>query len=312
MIKTIALAASFLLMTQSSLSHPQHNWKQDKAAYQSVKPLKNLPRKSEKFVLQFENLHTTADMLKDTLHEISVKIKERKSTAGRDAIREYLRAEYTKIGFQTSLQNYGSGTNFIAEKVGSDPSKVLIISSHIDSVGNAGANDDGIGTAAALAVARALSTTHLTYSLRILGFDQEEIGLVGAKKYVASITQTGKVLGDIELEMMGFNGKKDGKFHVIDCDKQNSTFLTQAILKSIAELSLPISINKACTDRSDHAAFWKAKIPAVVISENFFGGDSDPCYHASCDILDQRIDFQYAARITDAVTLSVKKILKAE
>jgi Zn-dependent M28 family amino/carboxypeptidase len=203
-----------------------------------------------------------------------------------------------------------SGENFVAEKSGADTTRVLIVSAHLDSVGNAGANDDATGVIASLAVAKALSKQPLAYNLRILGFDEEEIGLVGSSRYVASLNPAQKLLSVIHMEMMGTNSRKDGAFHVIDCDRADSMPTTKRILEAVATLNLPLKRTSACTTRSDHGAFWKAGLPAIVISENFFGGDGDPCYHRACDIADARIQYDYIANITKAVTLAVSEMLK--
>jgi Zn-dependent M28 family amino/carboxypeptidase len=66
--------------------------------------------------------------------------------------------EYEKLGFKVIYQPFGKGANFIAEKFGmTRPDKVLILSSHIDSVGNKGANDNGTGTIGLLTVSKVLS-----------------------------------------------------------------------------------------------------------------------------------------------------------
>ncbi|MFL5784944.1 MAG: M28 family peptidase, partial [Bacteriovoracaceae bacterium] len=87
----------------------------------------------------------------------------------------------------------------------------------------------------------------------------------------------------------------------------NSLFLSQSMKESISELNLALTISKACTDRSDHASFWKNKIPAIVISENFFGGDGDPCYHAKCDVMDDRLDYDYMGKILEALLRTIEK-----
>lgn len=328
----------FVFSTINAFAHEGHNWLNDKKAYQSVAPL-SIPEAAS--LKKYGDINISTDFLKTKLSELSgatsvkignetVTISERKSATNRILARKYLIQEYDKLGFATGLAPYGSnksvGTtwggsknkylnatkaNFIAEKTGQDPSKVLIISSHMDSVGNAGANDDGTGTISALAVAKALSDLNFTYTLRVLAFDQEELGLLGSKAYVNSLSdvERTKIMGVINLEMMGTNSRKDGVFHVIDCDKENSKFLTNEITTAIQTYSIDLSPNTACTDRSDHASFWKKKIPAVVLSENFFGGDSDNCYHRSCDILDDRLDFNYMGKITQAVAVSVRELL---
>lgn len=249
-----------------------------------------------------------------------VSILERKSTKGLDAAREFLKQEYEKLGFKVSFAPFASGVNFIAEKSGTKtPEKVLILSSHIDTVGNAGANDDGSGTIGLLTVAKELAKNNYGSSIRILGFDREEVGLKGSDAYVATIADKTNIIGDIQFEMMGHNSKKDGAFHVIDCNSgifggnrpvENSLFLSQGMKNSITELGLDLLTVKACTDRSDHASFWKNKIPAIVISENFFGGDGDPCYHAKCDVLDERMDFDYMGKILEATLATSEKLIR--
>ncbi len=242
-------------------------------------------------------------------------ITERKSNQKLDLARSFLKEEYEKLGFTVSLHPFGSGTNIIAEKMGTlNPEKVLILSSHIDSVGNKGANDDGSGTIGLLAVAKNLAKKNLPITIRILGFDREEVGLKGSDAYVATITDKKNIIGNINFEMMGHNGRKDGAFHVIDCNSsifggnrpiENSLFLSEAMRASIAKKNLDLTITKACTDRSDHASFWRHKIPAIVISENFFGGDGDPCYHARCDVVDERLDYEYMGKILTALQASI-------
>ncbi len=85
--------------------------------------------------------------------------------------------------------------------------------------------------------------------------------------------------------------------------------MTKAMQESIAKLGLNLTVVKACTDRSDHASFWKKGLPAVVISENFFGGDADPCYHASCDKMDARLNYAYMGAILEATLASTETIL---
>jgi len=177
-------------------------------------------------------------------------------------------------------------------------------------MGNAGANDDGSGVISMLAIAKELKDKKFKSTLRFVGFSGEEIGLVGSSKYVSEIKNKKEIIGNIQLEMMATNSRKDGAFHIIDCDKNNSVFMSKHIMSSIENLNIDLKKVPACTSRSDHGSFWKAGLPAIVISENFFGGDGDPCYHKSCDVLDDRIDFDYMAKITSSVASAVEAILR--
>lgn len=319
-MKTFLLLA---LSTTLALAHDDHDWRQDYRAYLGVSyEVPYRVNQVEKSLPQEFASSLDMNFFKDNLAKLSgekavlikgeeVFIKERKSTASLDAARELLKSEYEKLGFTVSFQPFGGGVNFIAEKLGTvSPQKVLVLSSHIDSVGNKGANDNGTGTIGLLTVARVLATKSFSSTIRILGFDREEIGLVGSDAYVATIPDTETIIGNINFEMMGVNSRRDGAFHVIDCDKKNSLFLSEAIKTSITGLNLPLSVVKTCTDRSDHASFWRKKLPAVVISENFFGGDADPCYHAKCDVMDDRLNYDYMRNILDAVLAATETLVR--
>lgn len=242
------------------------------------------------------------------------RIKERGSKEGRESARAWLAQEYKALGYTVSEQNYGRGANFVAEKSGTDASKVLLVTAHLDSMRNAGADDDGAGIISGLAVAKALQGAQLGMSLRFVGFDEEEIGLVGSRAYVKHLDQAGQlknIVGVLNLEMTAYDGDGDGEFHVIDCDENTSAQLTDAVMTAVRRENIPLTRVEACTDRSDHASFWDKNVPAIVVSENFFGGDSNPCYHASCDKVN-KLHFDYMTNIASAMGQAVADIVQAK
>ena len=306
-MKNLILAT--LLLTSSAFAHEEHDWRQDYSAYLSVRY--ELPMSYQKTASpRFFTKRVDMKFFKEKLTTLS-STSDRRTTENLDVARQFLKAEYERLGFTVRFEPFGGGSNFVAEKLGTtQPQKVLILSPHIDSVRCKGANDNGTGTIGLLAVAQELSKQNYSYTVRILGFDKEEIGLVGSDAYVASLKTKTDVIGNIIFEMMGVNSRQDGSFHVIDCDKASSVVISSKIRNSIANLGLPLTIVKACTDRSDHASFWRHNLPAVVISENFFGGDADPCYHAKCDIVDDRLDYNYMGNILEAVLDASEQFLR--
>ncbi|MGE0615530.1 MAG: M28 family metallopeptidase [Bacteriovoracia bacterium] len=302
--------------------HSHRDWKADRDAYRTIsidrrvyaKPgtldlaptlLSAIQIDAEDFRVKLEELTGARDT---TVGDQTVRIAERSTAAGRELARKWLMQEYEKLGFKAELHVFAKGANVVAERKGTS-GKVLIVSSHMDSVGNAGADDDGSGTIAALLIAQALKDLELKHTLRFVAFDLEETGLVGSRNYVADLKEPAQVVGAVHMEMMAYNSRRDGKFHLIDCDRGESVFLTKAIMESIQGRELPLTRVKACTDRSDHASFWNAKIPAVVLSENFFGGDGDVCYHRKCDVVDGRLDLKYASLIATGVATAVSQLV---
>lgn len=294
------------------------NWSKDQEAYRSARWVGR-----PEFVandIDYPKIAIDPAQLKIWLEELSgmkevtvggkkVKIRERSSEGNRELARQYLANRFESWGYRVVSQKYRSGENFVAELQGKNPEKVLILSAHLDSVGNAGANDDGTGIVALMAIAEKLAKKDFEISLRFVGFDQEERGLIGSRAYVQSLDKKIEVVGDIQMEMMGTNSRKDGAFHVIDCKKGESPKITEHIMNAVTQLKLPLNRVEACTTRSDHKHFWDKGIPAVVLSENFFGRDADKCYHRSCDIVDGRLNFEYMANIVRAVGSATQVLL---
>jgi len=255
-------------------------------------------------VLQ-QRVSQLAGILPVTVNGESKTITERGSLANKTIARAFLKEQLTAAGFVVSEHNYGSGKNLIAERTGSDPSKFLILSAHLDSVHNAGADDDGTGIVSAWSIAEYLASQNLKHTVRFVAFDEEEFGLIGSEKYAASLANKGGFsgfLGDLNMEMTGYDSNQDGAIHIIDCNEGTSKLLTTAVEASIRQQNLALKKIDACTNRSDHASFWQYDQPAIVVSQNFFGrpADANPCYHKSCDKPDI-LNFAYMAKITAAL-----------
>ncbi len=243
----------------------------------------------------------------------TVTIRERGSKGGKDLARTFLRQELTALGYEVSEHVYSGGTNFIARRAAADSAQFAIVSAHLDSVNNAGADDDGTGMITVLGIAKALKDMPLKVGVEIVGFDQEELGLLGSKAYAAHLSQTNRLndlIGVFNVEMTGFDGDKDGALHIIDCNENTSAELTARVEAVLTATEMDLKKVDACTNRSDHASFWRYDRPAIVVSQNFFGGDSNPCYHASCDTI-AKLDFGYMTRITTVLAEAVASAVVA-
>lgn len=266
-----------------------------------------------------EKLSQLTGALPAQIDGMAVTIPERNSAANRARARQFLKAEYEALGFTVAEHTYATGVNLVASRAGAD-AKFLIVSAHYDSIRDtvAGADDDGSGTIAGLATARALQNCKLDHGLRIVAFDEEEDGLLGSKAYVSSLQSSGdltNLIGDLQLEMLGYHTKQDGGFLLVDCrssegDRPESQFLNDAVLAAIARGNLALEPHDSCTGSSDHSPFWTASKPAIVFSQEFFfsGADSTPCYHKDCDKIDQ-INFDYYTKLTSlAVSVTAEQV----
>jgi Zn-dependent M28 family amino/carboxypeptidase len=206
--------------------------------------------------------------------------------------------------------------NVIAETREGDPTRVVVIGAHLDSVFEGpGINDNGSGSAVILEVAEVYAAQHRRprNKLRFIWFGAEEPGLVGSTFYVDSLTQTER---DHVLAMLNFDMVGSPNFVRFVYDGDNSAFpagqdgvlagppgsgiIEQVFLDYFASRGLPTEPDPL-TGLSDHEPFIAAGIPVgglftgadgVKTPEQaaVYGGTAgepyDPCYHLACDTLD--------------------------
>lgn len=243
----------------------------------------------------------------------SVTLVNRATTENKTYARRWLEQELTSLGYAVTLHSYGTGVNLIAEKKSalSSAGDIIMITAHLDTVMTAGADDNGSGIATALTAARALSEKELRQTIRIVAFDEEERGLIGSSAYAKHLAKMGEIskIRVINLEMTGYDSDDNGDFHAIDCNENTSSQLTRAILSAITSMGLALQRVEACTTRSDHSSFWNYDRPAIVLSQNFFGGDGNPCYHRSCDTI-SKINFSYMTKLAQVVTNTIYQIAR--
>ncbi|MEU6866077.1 M28 family metallopeptidase [Streptomyces sp. NPDC046876] len=234
---------------------------------------------------------------------------------------DYVKAKLDAAGFTTTLQTFTSsgatGYNLIADWPGGDPNSVLMTGSHLDSVtAGPGINDNGSGSAAVLETALAVSRAQLqpTKHLRFGWWGAEELGLVGSKYYVNSLsaTEKAKISGYLNFDMIG--SPNPGYFVYDDDPTIEQTFKTY-----FAGLNIPTEIETEGDGRSDHAPFKNAGIPVgglfsgadytkTAAQAQKWGGTAgqafDRCYHSSCDT-SANIDDTALDRNADAIAYAV-------
>ena len=241
----------------------------------------------------------------------SVTIANRATPANKVNARAWLRSNYEALGFTVTEHKYTTGTNLIAEKRAESPAddQIFVVSGHLDTVNTAGADDDGSGIISGLSIARALVGVELKRTVRFVAFDEEEKGLIGSAAYAAELVRVGEIskISLFNIEMTGYDLDNDGRFHAIDCNENTSATLTNSLLSSISSEGIKLIKVDACTTRSDHAVFWNHNRPAIVMSQNFFGGDSNPCYHRACDTV-QAINWDYMTKMTQAAGNAVANL----
>ncbi len=217
----------------------------------------------------------------------------------------WVKAKLDAAGYTTTVQTYttapiGGHTsyNLIAEWPHGDANSVIMAGAHLDSVtAGPGINDNGSGSAGILeaALAYAASGQTATNRLRFGWWGSEELGLVGSKKYVASLTSADKAKIKMYLNFDMIASPNPGYFVYDDNPAGND--LRDDLTTYFTSKGVPweyIDVD----GRSDHQGFLNAGIPTTgtftgaeeiktAAQAQKWGGTSgqafDPCYHSACD-----------------------------
>ncbi|WP_053171108.1 M28 family peptidase [Streptomyces sp. SBT349] len=196
--------------------------------------------------------------------------------------------------------------NVIAETRGGDPATTVMAGAHLDSVpAGPGINDNGSGAAGVLETALRLTEAdpegHHPHRVRFALWSAEEFGLLGAEHYVDGLSAAGRdeIAAYLNFDMIGSPNHALFVHEAPPGDEASARIAEDitAFLASRGHTAHPATMD----GRSDYAPFLAAGIPAGgtftgaegIKSEEqagLWGGEAeapfDPCYHASCDTLD--------------------------
>lgn len=194
------------------------------------------------------------------------------------------------------------GWNLVAVLPGSDPDlkdEYIVIGAHYDHVGANeegdiwnGADDNASGTVAALALAESfvIASERPRRSLAFAFFSGEEIGLLGASKFLTQgIIKPHAIAAMLNLDMIGRALNK--MVHVVG--SKSSPLMPTIAARSAEGLDLRFDTeHEEFFDRSDQAVFYYAGIPVL-----FLNTDEHIDYHTPNDIW-SNIEYHSLEQIT--------------
>lgn len=185
--------------------------------------------------------------------------------------------------------------------------EAVVVGAHYDHVGVGaaiagdsiynGADDDGSGVIATLAIARALAAgPPPKRTIVFLLTTGEEVGLLGTRWYVAHpVVPLEHTVADLQIEMIGRPDPLVGGPGVAWLTGYERSTMGDIIKRA----GLPIAPDprplQRFFERSDNIAFARAGVPAHTLSS--FGMHAD--YHQPADEV-SRIDFRHMARVVEA------------
>jgi aminopeptidase YwaD len=247
----------------------------------------------------------------------------------------YLATQFSKSGWATSGQLVSAWgkvyRNVVATKYPDRPGQgeelpPLLIGAHYDTVsGSPGADDNASGLVVLLEVAMRLRTQPLGRPLWLVGFCLEEQDRLGSQAFASRLkAERGALAGAIILECVGFARSEagtqqvppgvpfavptQGDFLAIVGNEASRSLVTQlereaqrhaAQLKSLSLVVPGKGEALPHTRRSDHASFWDAGYPAVMLTDtaNF----RNPHYHRETDTVDT-LNLEFLSNVATTVT----------
>jgi len=245
-------------------------------------------------------------------------------TRGASLAREYISGRFKEIGLKAFGSTYAqtfsfsegnepvTGTNLVGYIQG-QTDEVIVISAHYDHLGIVnneiynGADDNASGVAALLQFAKYFSGTKPVKTLVFAAFDAEEMGLRGAKAFVANPpVAIGQILLNINMDMISHNDNNE----LYVC----GTFKYPELKQFINPGNVPVKVipghddpgqgHDDWTNQSDQGAFNEKDIPFL-----YFGVEDHKDYHKPADDY-ENINKVFLARAADAIQNIISNIDK--
>jgi Zn-dependent M28 family amino/carboxypeptidase len=252
----------------------------------------------------------------------------RTGTPGGLKARDWVAARFTAIGLQPvngsflapfsfthrSIAGPVNGANIVGRCNGTGRMpETIVISAHYDHVGVRdgaiyhGADDNASGVAVMLAIAEQCGREPFRHDTLFVAFDAEELGLQGARAFVAKppIARE-RIALNINLDMVSRGDKGElyaaGTYHWPKMKAPLEAVANRAPVKLLFGHDKPKEIAGGLddwTNQSDHGPFHAAGIPFV-----YFGVEDHPDYHKPTDTahkINPTFFRQAAETILDAV-----------
>ena len=290
----------------------------------------------------------TEPVLKTRLYIIASDEFEGRNTGepGQKMAAEYLKNFYIEKNIMSPLgennyfqtiskeylqRNLKPSENVVAFIKGSEkPDEIVVISAHYDHLGidadgevYNGADDDGSGTVAVMAIAEAFQKAveegnGPKRSILFLHFTGEEKGLLGSKYYANfPIFPLENTVADLNIDMIGRSDeahKNDPNYvYLIGSDKLSTELhnLSEEMNDKFTKLNLDYKYNEESDPnrfyyRSDHYNFAKNNIPVIF----YFNGTHEN-YHRISDTPD-KINYELLAKRTQLVFFTAWEIANRE
>ncbi|MEL6351798.1 MAG: M28 family peptidase [Cyanobacteria bacterium J06627_28] len=248
---------------------------------------------------------------------------------------QYIRIEFAKYGTvdaQSFLVNGKEHFNWQLTHPGQQPQLApILVGAHYDTVpGSPGADDNASGVAVLLTLAALAQSLKPKRPIHFVAFDLEEYGLTGSMTCANSWRSQNKPLHlMLSLEMLGyFSNEADSQRYPLPAlasiypnrgnfialvGNEKTVFKMMRLKRILKKAGAPCQwlpmINKGRqlpdVRRSDHAPFWDADYPAVMVTDT--ANLRNPHYHTPSDRI-ETLDIDMMANITLGLAQSLCRL----
>ena len=278
------------------------------------------------------------DALREHVKALAVDIGPRTPLTSCTLIRaaNYIHSVFEEAGLSVREQEYQYYDQRVTNVLATAPTAVrpsahYLVGAHYDTVPDTpGADDNASAVAVMLELARRLRHERLKAPILFAAFTLEEppaylTGHQGSRIFVRSCQNNGdRMLGAIILEMVGYTAPRqhypylarwpgypaEGNFIGIIGNWRSLRF-GRSVLRGfrknkdlpVESLFLPFNGRLLPETRmSDHASFWDAGLPALMITDTAFF--RNPNYHLPSDTIDT-LDFTFMAELVKSLELAL-------
>jgi hypothetical protein len=202
-------------------------------------------------------------------------------------------------------------------KIGGEDGLPILVLGHYDAIpGTPGADDNASGAVGLVEIAERLRGRPLPRPVWFVATTHEECGMHGSVRLAQARRAQGGVAAVIDLEMIaytarsqalprGVSARRRGDFVAVVANEP-SAFIGRALVGAARRTSLDLPVELIVlagrgTDLpisrlSDHAPFWDANLPAVMVTDTAFL--KNPHYHAPTDTL-ATLDLAFMLRVCE-------------
>ncbi|WP_096594921.1 M28 family peptidase [Calothrix sp. NIES-2098] len=278
------------------------------------------------------------ERLQNYLTEIARERDPYMATAGHFFVQEYIRQQFAQWG-SVEIHTFEVGSKICQNLILNLPAQAkqqkrnlppILIAAHYDGVpGTVAADDNATGVAVLLELARKFAAQPARYPLRLVAFDMEEYGLLGSADYAALLRQQQQPLRlMLSLEMLGYKDSTPGsqsypppleRFYPNRGDFiglignlrtiPDLISMSRSIRKvGVASQWLPVP-NRGLiipqTRLSDHAPFWDAGYPAIMVTDTSFL--RNPHYHKPSDTI-ASLDLDFLTGVCEGLEVAIRQL----